>query len=99
MIRDAIRRSSHRASVSIDEVELEGEGSPLDAAIDRESERRYRAALERLSPDERELIVGRIELGYSYEQLALASGRATPDSARMAVKRALVRLAGRIADA
>jgi RNA polymerase sigma factor (sigma-70 family) len=98
-IRDAIRRSGRSTSVSIDEVELEGEGSPLAAAIDRESARRYRAALERLTPDEQELIVGRIELGYSYEQLALTSGRATPDSARMAVKRALVRLAGRIADA
>jgi RNA polymerase sigma-70 factor (ECF subfamily) len=98
-IRDAIRRSSRHASVSIDGMDLEGEGTPLEEAIGHESAHRYRAALERLSPDEQELIVGRIELGYSYDQLALASGRTTPDSARMAVKRALMRLAELVADA
>jgi RNA polymerase sigma-70 factor, ECF subfamily len=98
-IRDAIRRSSRHASVSIDGMDLEGEGTPLEEAIGHESARRYRAALERLPPDEQELIVGRIELGYSYDQLALASGRTTPDSARMAVKRALMRLAELVADA
>jgi RNA polymerase sigma-70 factor, ECF subfamily len=79
--------------------ELEGHDTPLEEAIGHESTRRYRLALERLAPDEQELIVGRIELGYSYDQLALASGRATPDAARMAVKRALLRLAEQIAHA
>jgi len=37
--------------------------------------------------------VGRIDLGYSYEQLAIVSGRVTPDATRVAVRRALVRLA------
>lgn len=99
-IRDAIRHSSRHAAVSIDDMDLlEGHGTPLEEAIGHESARRYRAALEQLPADEQELIVGRIELGYSYDQLALASGRPTPDAARMAVKRALLRLADLIADA
>jgi RNA polymerase sigma-70 factor (ECF subfamily) len=99
-IRDAIRRSSRHASVSIDDMDLEGgHETQLEEAIGHESALRYRVALEQLPPDEQELIVGRIELGYSYDQLALASGRRTPDAARMAVKRALLRLAEQIAGA
>lgn len=67
--------------------------SPLDAAIHEESTARYRRGLASLRADDRSLIVGRIELGYSYEQLALACGRVTPDASRVAVRRALVRLA------
>ena len=39
------------------------------------------------------LLVGRLELGYSFRRLAAIDGRAGPDGARMALKRALVRLA------
>ncbi len=98
-IRDAIRRSGRHASVRIEDLDLAATGSPLEDAIGDENALRYREALERLDPEEQELIVGRIELGYSYEQLALAAGRPTPDAARMAVKRALLRLAEEIARA
>jgi RNA polymerase sigma-70 factor (ECF subfamily) len=98
-IRDAIRRSGRHAAVNIDDMDLEGHETPLEEAIGHESAHRYRVALAQLAPDEQELIVGRIELGYSYDQLALASGRRTPDAARMAVKRALLRLAEQIAGA
>jgi RNA polymerase sigma factor (sigma-70 family) len=67
--------------------------SPLDLTLDEEAARRYREALLRLRPAERELIVGRIELGYSYDQLAMAAGRPTAESARLAVRRAILRLA------
>jgi RNA polymerase sigma factor (sigma-70 family) len=67
--------------------------SPLDRAILSENLRRYHSGLDRLTEPDRELIVGRIELGYSYEQLALATGRPSADAARVAVRRALVRLA------
>jgi RNA polymerase sigma-70 factor (ECF subfamily) len=69
------------------------EGSPLDRAISSENWRRYCEALGRLDEHDRELIVGRIELDYSYGQLALATSRPSPDAARIAVRRALVRLA------
>ncbi len=58
-----------------------------------EAVERYEAALARLSDADRELIVASVELGYSYEQLAEATGRASPDAARKAARRALVKLA------
>jgi DNA-directed RNA polymerase specialized sigma24 family protein len=49
--------------------------------------------LQRLRPEERELIIARVEMQQSYAQIAAAHGKASPDAARMAVTRALVRLA------
>jgi len=67
--------------------------SPLDLAMRQQARDRYLAALDKLRLEDRLLIVGRIDLGYSYEQLAIVSGRVTPDATRVAVRRALVRLA------
>jgi RNA polymerase sigma factor (sigma-70 family) len=67
--------------------------SPLALAVDAEKAEQYTRALKQLRPADQELIVGRIELGYSYEQLALALGRPSAESARVAVRRAFVRLA------
>ena len=53
----------------------------------------YEGALGRLSEPEREAIVARIEMGHGYEEIARALGKPSPDAARMAVSRALVRLA------
>lgn len=93
-IRDEFRRAKSRpiATELVDMVD-EGQRSPLDEAISQEMLARYRAALARLKPDAQEAIVGRVELGYSYEQLALTLGKRTPDAARMAVARALTQLA------
>ena len=68
------------------------DASPLEFTIDREDHRRYRAALARLRPADRDAIVGRIELGYTYEQLALTLRKPSPEAARLAVRRALLRL-------
>ena len=67
--------------------------SPLDLAMSQQARARYLAALDKLRLEDRLLIVGRIDLGYSYEQLAIVSGRVTPDATRVAVRRAIVRLA------
>jgi RNA polymerase sigma-70 factor (ECF subfamily) len=71
---------------------LDPASSPLDRALAGEKAGRYHAGLARLEAGERELIVGRIELGLSYQQLALATDRPSPDAARVAVRRALLRL-------
>ena len=39
------------------------------------------------------MVIARVELQQSYAQIAAAYGKASPDAARMAVTRALVRLA------
>jgi DNA-directed RNA polymerase specialized sigma24 family protein len=67
--------------------------SVFDQAVSDEDRDRYRAALERLGASDRDLIVARLELGYTYEQIALATGRESLDSARVAIQRALLRLA------
>ena len=53
----------------------------------------YEQALTRLKPGEREAVIGRVELGLSYDELALALEKPTADATRKAAQRALVRLA------
>ena len=53
----------------------------------------YEEALQRLRPEEREAIIARVELGYTYQEMAEALGKPSPEAARKAAQRALVRLA------
>ena len=93
-IRDEIRRSERRPlSVPLEDVGVASPVSPLEFAVEAENVERYRQALGRIDESDRELVVARLELGYSYEQVALMARKATPDAARMAIKRALLRLA------
>jgi RNA polymerase sigma-70 factor (ECF subfamily) len=73
--------------------QLEGGESPLEMAIGRQAVESYEQALARLRPEEREAIIGRVELGLSYADLAEVLGKPTPEAARKAAKRALYRLA------
>jgi RNA polymerase sigma-70 factor (ECF subfamily) len=67
--------------------------SPLDEAIGAELIEDYERALARLRPEERDAIVGRIEMDLTYEELAETLGRPTSNAARSAVVRALFKLA------
>ena len=92
-IRDRFRYAArHPAPAELTDTSADGGASPLELAINEEDRRRYEDALTRLMPGDREAIVGRIELGYSYEQLALILKKPTPGAARVAVRRALLRL-------
>jgi RNA polymerase sigma-70 factor (ECF subfamily) len=66
--------------------------SPLDCAVGAELDARYRAALARLTRGDRELVVAHVELEYTHEQLGCMTGR-SPHAARMALRRAIGRLA------
>jgi DNA-directed RNA polymerase specialized sigma24 family protein len=57
-----------------------------------ESDARYRSALARLGARDREVIVAHVELDYTHEQLGCMIGR-SPNAARMALRRAIDRLA------
>jgi RNA polymerase sigma factor (sigma-70 family) len=93
-IRNELRRKGREPhATDIDGIEVESAESPLEQAIGREAVERYEAALHRLTTEEREAIIARVEMGYSYEELAEALGKPTPDAARKAARRALVRLA------
>lgn len=94
-IRDEVRRAQRRPAPE----ELEADqhqdntASPLETAIGTQAVERYESALSRLRDEDRQAIVARVELGLSYAEVATALGKSSPDAARMAVARALVKLA------
>jgi len=94
-IRDAIRRAKRRPALDVlDEEMMTGqEISPFEHAVGVETLSRYDAALAALRPQDREAIIGRIELGYDYKELAMTLDKPTDGAARLAVHRALLRLA------
>lgn len=96
-VLNRIRNELRRCPPSIDsEVELDGlpstMPSPLDHAVTRRSIERYEHALSALDEDERAAIVGRFEMGYSFDALARALDRPSADAARKVTERALRRL-------
>jgi len=92
-IRDELRKAARRpAADALDEEHVDPGPSPLEEAIGREATEHYEAALAALRPEDREAIIGRIELGYTYDELADALGKPSGDAARKAAERALVRL-------
>ena len=93
-LRDELRRKGRApAATNVDDIDLEAAESPLEDAIGREAVEAYEQALQQLKPEEREAIIARVELGYSYEELAVALNKPTGDAARKTAQRALVRLA------
>lgn len=98
-IRDLARKHHRRGPVdSLDDHDLATcTPSPLEQAIGADVLDRYEAAMERLTADEREAIIMRIELGLSHAEVAKALGKPSAAAAHMAVSRALVRLAEEMA--
>jgi RNA polymerase sigma-70 factor (ECF subfamily) len=93
-IRDAIRQHKRRPELEELPEALQDQGeSPLEQVIGAENLRRYDDAVQRLKAEDREAIIGRLELQYSYEELALVLNKPSPAAARMAVTRAMRRLA------
>lgn len=93
-IRDEIRRAGRRPAGDGEMPDLPSpDRSLLEQQIGRETLEAYEAALGRLTEAQQEAIIMRLEFGYSYPQIAEATGRATPNAARMLVARALVQLA------
>jgi RNA polymerase sigma-70 factor (ECF subfamily) len=92
-IRDEHRRFARRGihDAPADRL-VDNSPSPFDRALTREKDARYRAALARLTPQDRELIVAHVELDYTHEQLGCMTAR-TRNAARMALERAVRRLA------
>ena len=92
-VRDELRKKGRRPEeTDLDGLEADRRLSPLEEAIGREAVERYQQALATLTPDEREAIIGRVEMGYSYAELADALGKPSSEAARKAARRALIRL-------
>jgi RNA polymerase sigma-70 factor (ECF subfamily) len=92
-IRNELRRFGRRPdATSLDSQKPGDQPSPLEAAIGREAVERYDAALMILKPEDRELVIAKLEMGYDYEEIAAAFGRPSVAAARKAVQRATIRL-------
>lgn len=87
-----IYRRPKRIRQELNEALPAAQPSALDQVIGREAQERYDAALEGLSESDCQLIVMHTELGMRVGQIAEELGK-SPDAARMALKRALKRLA------
>ena len=93
-IRNEIRRATrHPSPETLDTSAPDAGLSPLEELIGKQTVEAYDEAMAALEPAEREAIIGRVELGLSYDELAAAMDRPSPDAARMAVGRALLKLA------
>jgi RNA polymerase sigma-70 factor (ECF subfamily) len=93
-ILDIVRQQRRRpGQTSLSEHLLDARPSPLEQAIGTENAARYDAAIHRLKPADREAIIGRVELQYSYDELAIVLNKPTAQAARVAVTRAMKRLA------
>jgi RNA polymerase sigma-70 factor (ECF subfamily) len=93
-IRMEIRRVSRRPVAG----ELESaipspETSPLEAAIGTEALERYDRALAALAEEDRQLIIAHVEFSFTHQELAAAFNKPSANAARMALQRALGRLA------
>lgn len=67
--------------------------SPLERAVGEEALERYERALARLKPEDREVVIAKMEMDCSYAELARTLEKPSADAARMALGRALIRLA------
>ena len=100
-IRDELRRATRRRdAIAPDQaVRASEDGAPqLRQLVEGDAWRRYLDGLRRMRPRDRRLVVGRVELGYNYRQLALLERLPSPDAARMALRRALVQLGALMAE-
>jgi RNA polymerase sigma factor (sigma-70 family) len=93
-IVDEVRRCARRRRTLLLQVDCpHGVPSPLATVLEKEDIERYREALRRLEPRDRQLIVLRLQHRLTYAQLAQRLSMASPDAARIASTRAVWRLA------
>jgi RNA polymerase sigma factor (sigma-70 family) len=97
-IRDIARQYQRAGAPSPLDSELAGhEDSPYELALADEMLDRYETALERLRPEERDLIIARIEMGLPHAEIAAMFDKPSVAAVHMALSRALVRLAEEMA--
>ena len=93
--RKAMRRPVPEA---LDMTHFSDEPSPLENAIGREGVARYERARAALSPLDRAAVVMRLEWGFSYGEVANELDFSSADTARMSVRRAILRMAKDLRD-
>ncbi len=93
-VRDEARRAAARPrQVELPEDLPHGGRTPLEEVIGNEALENYESALGRLADQHREAVILRLELGFTYEQIAEALESPSANAARMVVVRGMERLA------
>lgn len=96
-VRGEIRRTSRRPEqADLRDAHPTTATSPFDTVAFGETLHRYEQALAQLGDRDRAAIVARLELACSHAQLAEILDAPSPNAARMALERALLRLARRM---
>ena len=91
-IRDLIRGANRRGTGVTSGELRDWAPSPLETVIMRQQLDRFLEALARLRPSDRQVVVWRIELGYTADEIAAKLGKSKA-AAGMTVSRAMARLA------
>lgn len=104
VILNRVRKLANRAQARGPMVEIHSgvqdpAPSPLEQAIGRDALERYERALLQLRPEDRHAIQLKVELDLPYPDIMRELGKPTVTAARMAVSRALARLAEAMHDA
>ena len=100
LIRDELRRRQRQPHGDQTASSVEAFGSsPLEEFVGREKLDRYERGLSQLTESDREIVVARLELGLSFDEIAKELGKPSADAARMAVTRAVTRLAEEVCPA
>ena len=98
-IRDEMRRIGRQPPpIELPEELPSDRSSPLESAIQTEAYERYLKALGKLRPRDRELIVGRIEMQWTFPEIHHRFEFSTIDAARVAVGRAIRRLTSSLSE-
>ena len=97
-IRDVARSQKRRGTRdALDPDIVADQASPLDIAVGQETLDRYDRALERLRPEDRDLIIARIEMGLGFEEMRVMFEKPSAAAVHMALSRALIKLAEEMA--
>ena len=92
-IRDEVRKVGRRPeAVELTQEPPSDDTSQLETVIRKEAYERYASALGKLRTRDREMIVARVEMQWSVQEIAQRFGMASIDAARVAVSRSLKRL-------
>jgi RNA polymerase sigma factor (sigma-70 family) len=93
-INDETRKSARKPELAaLGGNETDTAPSPLDQTIGLDLREQYERAMMRLTENDRAAVFLRVELKMGYAEIAGVLNKPSTDAARMAVQRALVRLA------
>jgi RNA polymerase sigma-70 factor (ECF subfamily) len=93
---NCINESVRKPNNSVDIDKFSNRRTHFSTELDVDQYIYYERALSRLSEDEQQAVILRVEFGFSYKEVADEMDKSSEDAARMFVSRALIKLAKHI---